>query len=72
MGDFAVSDGGCAKSGGGSNRNSPNHEITDPSVFICGFIGFMDVAALERQLHAEGFRHTYTWQDGPGAHYPDH
>ncbi|MGH9791102.1 MAG: cupin domain-containing protein [Candidatus Acidiferrales bacterium] len=32
----------------------------------------MDVAALECQLHAEGFRHTYTWQDGPGAHYPEH
>jgi mannose-6-phosphate isomerase-like protein (cupin superfamily) len=33
---------------------------------------FMDVKALEAQLHAEGFRRTYTWQDGPGAVYPDH
>ncbi|MGH9818076.1 MAG: hypothetical protein ACRD6I_18590 [Candidatus Acidiferrales bacterium] len=32
----------------------------------------MSLEALERQLHAEGFRHTHTWQDGPGAHYPDH
>jgi mannose-6-phosphate isomerase-like protein (cupin superfamily) len=27
---------------------------------------------LEDQLHAEGFRHTYIWQDGPNASYPDH
>jgi mannose-6-phosphate isomerase-like protein (cupin superfamily) len=27
---------------------------------------------LEKQLRAEGFTHTYVWQDGPGAHYPDH
>jgi quercetin dioxygenase-like cupin family protein len=32
----------------------------------------MDTAALEKQLHAEGFRHTYIWQDSPGATYPDH
>jgi quercetin dioxygenase-like cupin family protein len=32
----------------------------------------MDVKALERQLHAEGFLHTYVWQDAPGAHYTDH
>jgi mannose-6-phosphate isomerase-like protein (cupin superfamily) len=27
---------------------------------------------LHRQLHAEGFRRTYTWQDGPNAFYPEH
>ena len=32
----------------------------------------MDVAKLEEQLHIEGFRHTYVWQDGPHANYPDH
>lgn len=32
----------------------------------------MDIAKLEHDLHAEGFRHTYIWQDGPGAAYPDH
>ena len=32
----------------------------------------MDVKELEKQLHAEGFLHTYVWQDGPNAHYPDH
>jgi mannose-6-phosphate isomerase-like protein (cupin superfamily) len=32
----------------------------------------MDLPALEKQLHAEGFRHTYVWQDGPNAYYPDH
>lgn len=31
-----------------------------------------DLHALEEQLHREGFRHTYVWSDGPGAHYPDH
>jgi mannose-6-phosphate isomerase-like protein (cupin superfamily) len=31
-----------------------------------------DLKSLERQLHSEGFRHTYVWQDGPSAHYPDH
>lgn len=32
----------------------------------------MDVAALEKQLHAEGFHRTFVWQDGPRAFYPDH
>jgi len=27
---------------------------------------------LEKQLHSEGFTHTFVWQDGPGAFYPDH
>jgi mannose-6-phosphate isomerase-like protein (cupin superfamily) len=27
---------------------------------------------LEAQLHAEGFRHTYIWQDGPNAAYSAH
>jgi mannose-6-phosphate isomerase-like protein (cupin superfamily) len=25
-----------------------------------------------RQLEAEGFPHTFVWQDGPNAFYPDH
>jgi quercetin dioxygenase-like cupin family protein len=29
-------------------------------------------AQLEAQLRAEGFRHTYVWQDRPNASYPDH
>jgi mannose-6-phosphate isomerase-like protein (cupin superfamily) len=32
----------------------------------------MNVAQLEERLQREGFRHTYIWQDGPHAHYPDH
>ena len=31
-----------------------------------------DLKSLERQLHGEGFLHTYVWQDGPNASYPDH
>jgi mannose-6-phosphate isomerase-like protein (cupin superfamily) len=31
-----------------------------------------DLKSLERQLRSEGFHHTYVWQDGPNAHYPDH
>ncbi|HEV3218658.1 MAG TPA: cupin domain-containing protein [Candidatus Acidoferrales bacterium] len=31
----------------------------------------MDVKALEKQLRSEGFVHTYVWQDGPHANYPD-
>ena len=31
-----------------------------------------DVKALESQPHAEGFLHTYVWQDAPRAFYPDH
>lgn len=27
---------------------------------------------LEKQLQSEGFTHTYVWQDGPDAYYPDH
>jgi hypothetical protein len=25
----------------------------------------MNLPQLEEQLHVEGFRHTYVWQDGP-------
>ena len=32
----------------------------------------MHPAQLEKQLQDEGFRHTYTWQDGPHAQYADH
>ena len=31
-----------------------------------------DAAKLTQQLRAEGFAHTYVWQDGPNASYPDH
>jgi mannose-6-phosphate isomerase-like protein (cupin superfamily) len=27
---------------------------------------------LEAKLRAEGFHHTYVWQDGPNASYSDH
>ena len=27
---------------------------------------------FEEDLRAEGFSHTYVWQDGPGAYYPEH
>ncbi len=27
---------------------------------------------LAAQLKREGFSHTYVWEDGPGATYPDH
>jgi len=33
---------------------------------------WMDTRELEKQLHAEGFHHTYVWQDRGGAYYPDH
>jgi mannose-6-phosphate isomerase-like protein (cupin superfamily) len=32
----------------------------------------VDTAGLEAELHREGFLHTFVWQDGPGAFYPDH
>ena len=32
----------------------------------------MDEKALSRQLRDEGYIHTYVWQDGPHAYYPDH
>ena len=32
----------------------------------------MDARQLESQLRSEGFTHTYVWQDGPLAFYPDH
>jgi len=32
----------------------------------------MNVAELAKKLREEGFAHTYAWQDGPGAVYPDH
>jgi len=31
-----------------------------------------DQKSLERKLHEEGFHHTYVWQDGANAFYPDH
>lgn len=32
----------------------------------------MSVEELHKTLHAEGFSHTYVWEDGPGAYYPEH
>ncbi len=32
----------------------------------------MDPAALEVQLHREGFSRTYIWEDRLNAYYPDH
>lgn len=32
----------------------------------------MNPIELEKQLSAEGFTHTYVWEDGPGVYYPDH
>ena len=32
----------------------------------------IDLKSLESQLHSDGFSHTYVWQDGPNAYYPDH
>jgi mannose-6-phosphate isomerase-like protein (cupin superfamily) len=32
----------------------------------------MDEKKLATGLNEEGFRHTYVWQDGPNAFYPDH
>ena len=32
----------------------------------------MDERSLAKQLRDEGFTHTYVWQDGPNAHYPNH
>jgi mannose-6-phosphate isomerase-like protein (cupin superfamily) len=32
----------------------------------------MDEKELAAGLNEEGFRHTYVWQDGPNAFYPDH
>jgi quercetin dioxygenase-like cupin family protein len=32
----------------------------------------MNLADAEKELHAEGFLHTYVWQDAPNANYSDH
>jgi hypothetical protein len=32
----------------------------------------MDERELASQLKQEGFAHTYVWQDGPDAFYPEH
>lgn len=32
----------------------------------------MDEKKLTDQLRREGFAHTYVWQDGPDAFYPEH
>ncbi len=32
----------------------------------------MNLAALEKKLHGEGFGHTYIWQDGPDQCYAEH
>jgi mannose-6-phosphate isomerase-like protein (cupin superfamily) len=32
----------------------------------------MDAKDPAEELRREGFLHTYTWQDGPNAYYPDH
>jgi quercetin dioxygenase-like cupin family protein len=32
----------------------------------------MDETKFAQTLEQEGFSHTYVWQDGPNASYPDH
>jgi quercetin dioxygenase-like cupin family protein len=32
----------------------------------------LDEESYRKQLEAEGFSHTFVWQDGPGAFYSDH
>ena len=32
----------------------------------------LNESRFRKQLASEGFSHTYVWQDGPTAHYPDH
>jgi len=32
----------------------------------------MNEKELTQQLRAAGFGHTFIWQDGPDAYYPDH
>lgn len=32
----------------------------------------MSERELRRQLESEGFSHTFVWEDGPNAFYPDH
>jgi mannose-6-phosphate isomerase-like protein (cupin superfamily) len=32
----------------------------------------MDEKKLAEELHCEGFRHTYVWQDAANTFYPDH
>jgi len=32
----------------------------------------LNESRFRKQLESEGFSHTYVWQDGPNAHYPDH
>ena len=32
----------------------------------------MDEKELAAGLNQQGFRHTYVWQDGPNAFYPEH
>ncbi len=32
----------------------------------------LNEAQLRKQLESEGFAHTFVWQDGPRAHYPNH
>lgn len=39
---------------------------------LVGYPIGMDEKALAEGLREEGFRHTYVWQDGPNAFYPDH
>lgn len=31
-----------------------------------------DLESLKRLLQGDGFPHTYVWEDGPDAFYPDH
>lgn len=36
------------------------------------YLRSMDEKKLADTLRREGFRHTFVWQDGPNAFYPDH
>jgi len=54
--------------------------VLDPYAEACGekALGVwrynrpMDERELMAQLNREGFAHTYVWEDGAHAHYPEH
>jgi quercetin dioxygenase-like cupin family protein len=46
--------------------------VADPQIGQCTIIPVMNESELIAQLERESFSHTYVWEDGPNARYPDH
>jgi quercetin dioxygenase-like cupin family protein len=54
------------------NRNESGLNTSFAAQHWFAKMSYMDERALAKSLEAEGFAHTYVWEDSAHASYPDH